>query len=210
MGPGETTVRGVDMFVQIIEGRAEDPAGMKALMGRWTAELRPGADGFLGTTAGVADDGRSIAIVRFESAAAAEANSRRPEQGAWWAEMSACYDGEVTFTGSEDVEFFLGGGSNDAGFVQVMKSSAIDREAMARMDAAFEAVAPTLRPDVIGSGRIWTGPTSAYDVTYFTSEAEAREGEAKDFPPEFADLMDDFQAMLASTEFIDLRDPWLF
>lgn len=198
------------MFVQIIEGRAKDPAEMKKQMERWMEELRPGAEGFLGTTAGVTDDGRAIAVVRFESAAAANANSERPEQGAWWDDMSATYEGDVAFTESEDVESFLAGGSNDAGFVQVMKSSAIDRRAMERIDAAFESVAATHRPDVIGSLRVWTGPSSAYDVTYFTSEAEAREGEAKDVPPEFADLMDDFQAVMASTDFIDLRDPWLY
>jgi hypothetical protein len=207
---GNPSVRGVDMYVQIIEGRAKDRARMRELMDRWSEELRPGADGFLGSTAGVTDDGRAIAFARFESEAAAVANSDRPEQGAWWEEMSACYDGDVTFTGSDEVEPFLAGGSNDAGFVQVMKSSAIDRSAMARMDAAFESVAATMRPDVIGSLRICTGPTSAYDVTYFTSEAEAREGEAKDFPPEFADLMDDVQAIMASTDFIDLRGPWLY
>ena len=207
--PRNPSVQGVDMFVQIIEGRAKDPARMKALMDRWIDELQPGAEGALGTTAGVTDDGRAIALARFESEAAARANSERPEQGAWWEEMSACYDGDVIFTESEDVETFLAGGSNDAGFVQVMKSSAIDRSAVARMDAAFESVASTVRPDLIGSLRIWTGPTSAYDVAYFTSEADAREGEAKDFPPEVADLMDDFQAVMASNDFIDLHDPWL-
>lgn len=207
---GNRVSGGVDMFVQIMEGRAKDPARMKELLVRWMDELRPGAGGFLGTTAGVTDDGRAIAFVRFESAAVARANSERLEQGAWWEEMSACYDGDVAFTESEDVESFLAGGSDDAGFVQVMKSSAIDRAVVARMDAAFESVAATLRPDVIGGARAWTGPTSAYDVTYFTSEAAAREGEAKDFPPEFAELMDDFQAVVASTEFFDLRDPWLY
>jgi hypothetical protein len=198
------------MFVQIMEGRAKDPAKMEALMDRWIDDLRPGAEGFLGTTAGIADDGRAIAIARFESAAAAQANSERPEQGEWWAEMSQCYDGDVTFTESDDVETLLAGGSDEAGFVQVMKSTAIDRALMSRMDAAFESAAPTYRPDVIGSLRIWTGPTSGYDVTYFTSEGAAREGEARDFPSEFADLMDDFQSLMQSTDFIDLRDPWLY
>ena len=207
--PG-TTSPGVDMFVQVMEGRAKHPAKMQELMDRWTEDLRPGAAGFLGTTAGVSDDGRAIAIARFESESAARANSERPEQGAWWGEMSACFDGDVTFTDSDDVETLLGGGSNDAEFVQVMKSSVIDRVLMSRLDAAFESAAPTYRPDVIGSLRIWTGPTSAYDVTYFTSEAEAREGESRDFPPEFAGLVDDLQSLMASTDFIDLRDPWLY
>jgi hypothetical protein len=198
------------MFVQIIEGQTSDPARMKALMDRWTDELRPGAVGFLGTTAGVTDDRRAIAVVRFESAAAAAANSERAQQGAWWAEMAACYDGEISFTESDDVETMLAGGSDDAGFVQVMKSAAVDRSLLARLDDAFESAAPTIRPDIIGSIRIWTDAASVYDVTYFTSEAEAREGEATDPPPELAEVMLDFESVMASTEFIDLRHPWLF
>lgn len=198
------------VYVQIIEGRAADRAGMQHLMKRWMDELRPGATGFLGTTGGVADDGRSIAVVRFESADAARANSDRPEQGDWWAEMEACYDGPVEFTESDDVHQFMSGGSDHAGFVQVMKSDDVDRSAMAEMDAAFERHAASWRPDVIGGLRIWTGPSSCYDVTYFTSEAAAREGESKPPPDELADMFDQFQDVMATTEFIDLSDPWLY
>jgi len=198
------------MFVQIIEGRASDQSGMKRLMERWMAELRPGATGFLGTTAGVAADGTSIAVVRFESADAARANSERPEQGEWWSEMEACYDGDVSFAESEDVKTFLGGGSNDAGFVQVMKSTGVDRDLVSRLDDMFEEHAPTVRPDLVGGLRVWTGPESAYDVSYFTSEAEAREGEAKPMPPEFDEFGADFEQLMANTEYIDLTDPWIY
>ena len=74
------------MFVQVIEGRVADRDALRRQMDRWMSELRPGATGFLGSTAGVTDDGYAIAFARFESAAAAEANSERPEQGRWWAE----------------------------------------------------------------------------------------------------------------------------
>jgi hypothetical protein len=198
------------MFAQIIEGRAADVAGMKRLMQKWVDELRPGADGFLGTTAGVAADGHAIAIVRFDSADAARANSARPEQGAWWAEMERCYEGEVSFAESEDTEMFLAGGSDDAGFVQVMKSGDVDREVLARLDGLFESRAAELRPDLIGSMRVWTAPRSGYDVSYFTSEAAAREGESQPPPPEFEEVAADFEAMVANTEFIDLSDPWLY
>jgi hypothetical protein len=198
------------MYVQVIEGRAADPARMKSLMERWMEELRPGASGFLGTTAGVAPDGRSIAIVRFDSAEAARANSDRPEQGRWWAEMEACYDGEVTFAESEDAEQFLAGGSNDAGFVQVMKGTGIDRESAARLDAVFEQHAAEYRPDLIGSLRVWTADDSAYDISYFTSEAEARAGEAKPMPPALQELSSEWQELMARTEFLDLSDPWLY
>ena len=145
-------------------------------------EQRPQASGFLGTTAGVTDGGRFIAVVRFESAAAAQANSQRPEQGRWWGETERRFEGEVTFTDSDDVETFLAGGSNDAGFVQVMKGAEVDRERVRAMDRAFEEHAATFRPDLIGALRAWTGPDRYVEVGYFTSEAEAREGEARSHP----------------------------
>ena len=110
------------MFVQVIEGKVSDKAGLRRQMDRWEAELRPGAIGFLGSTGGVTDEGVGFAIARFASADAA-GNSERPEQGQWWSETEKCYEGPVSFTDSEDVEEFLSGGSNDAGFVQVMKTA---------------------------------------------------------------------------------------
>ncbi len=92
----------------------------------------------LGVTSGATADGRAITIARFESEAVARTNSERPEQGAWWAETAKYYDGDAVFTETSDVEEFLGGGSNDAGFVQVMKSHDVDRDAMVRMDRMFE------------------------------------------------------------------------
>ena len=99
------------MFVQVIEGRVSDREGLHRQMDKWMGDLRPGATGFLGSTAGVTDDGYGIAFARFESAAAAKTNSERPEQGRWWAETEKCFAGEVTFTDSEDVETSLGPGT---------------------------------------------------------------------------------------------------
>jgi hypothetical protein len=200
----------VVMFVQVIEGRAADVDGMKRLMERWMDELKPGAEGYLGTTAGVAPNGHAVAVVRFESAAAAVANSDRPEQGEWWREMEACYEGEVAFFESDDVEIFLDGGSNDAGFVQVMKGHGIDRDVVARLDRVYEEHATSFRPDIIGGIRVWLGPDSGYDITYFTSEAEARKGESKEPPAALAELGPELEQIMANTEYIDLSDPWLF
>jgi hypothetical protein len=196
------------MFVQIIEGRVSDRDGLRRQMDSWQSELRPGAQGFLGSTGGVTDDGYAIVFARFESAAAAKANNDRPEQGRWWSETEKYYDGPVTFTDSEDVQTFLGGGSDDAGFVQVMKGTA-SRDQMREMDAAFEQHAPSFRPDLMGVLRVWTDPESYVEAAYFTSEAEAREGEKKEPPPELAEQMGEFEAMTANIQFFDLRDPWL-
>lgn len=195
------------MFVQIIEGRTTRGEELLARGESWQRELRPGAEGFLGVTAGVTPDGRAITIVRFEDQAKAEANAARPEQGEWWEQTAKLYDGEATFTNSSDVTEWHGGGSNDAGFVQVMKSTGVDRSQMEKMDAAFEEHMH-LRPDLIGGLRIWTGPDSCVEVAYFTSEAEARAGEKAEMPPEITELMSDFEGM-GETEYLDLTNPQL-
>lgn len=198
------------MFVQIIEGQVTDAAALRQQMDAWMADLRPGATGYLGTTAGQGADGRFVGVVRFDSEESALANSNRPEQGEWWAETQRCFDGAVTFTDSNDVELFMDGGSNDAGFVQVMKVTDVDRETVRRLDSAFEQFAPTMRPDLLGFVRAWTGPGDCVEAAYFTSEADARAGESVDPPAELQPLMADYQEVMAHTEFVDLRDPWLF
>jgi hypothetical protein len=197
------------MFVQVIEGRVSDREGLHRQMDKWQKDLRPGATGFLGSTAGVTDDGYGIAFARFESAAAAKANSERPEQGAWWSETARCYSGDVTFTESEDVETFLAGGSNDAGFVQIMRGTA-DRDQLHAIDAGFEKVAADWRPDLMGGLRVWTGPDRYVEANYFTSEADAREGEKKEPPSELAAQAAEFEKLMADVEYRDLRDPWLY
>jgi hypothetical protein len=196
------------MFVQIIEGRTRDAAGIKRLTERWQKDLAPGATGYLGSTGGVTADGKMIAMVRFESEAAARANGDRPEQGAWWAEMSKQYDGDPIFTESSDVEDFLGGGSNDAGFVQVMKSAGVDRARVAKMYEQF-AEFSSMRPDLIGGVRVWTGPGTCVEFNYFTSEADARAGEKQEMPPGVQKLMEEFEDVMKDTEFLDLTDPIL-
>ncbi len=198
------------MFVQVIEGRVADREGLRRQMDRWMTEVRPGATGFLGSTAGVTDDGVGFAVARFESAAAAKANSDRPEQGQWWTETEKCFDGPVTFSDSEDVETYLAGGSNEAGFVQVMKGSDTDRDEMRSLDERFEEHAASFRSDLIGGLRVWTAPGRYVEVAYFTSEADARQNEQKEPPPELAVLMGEYEELMAGVEFIDLRDPWLY
>ena len=199
------------MFVQVIEGKVSDKSGLRRQLDRWDAELRPGASGFLGSTGGVTDDGVGFAIARFESAAAAHANSERAEQGVWWSETEKCFDGPVSFTDSEDVEEFLGGGSNDAAFVQVMKTATGPGRAVVKdLDERFEKHASSWRPDLIGGVRVWTGETSTVEVNYFTSEADARANEAKEPPAELVELFAQYSDVFANTEYLDLRDPWLY
>lgn len=194
------------MFVQIIEGRVSDETSLRRQADRWNENLRPGAKGFLGSTSGITEDGRSVTLARFASEDAARANSERAEQGAWWSETEKCYAGEITFTESNDVTEWLAGGSDDAGFVQVMKSTGVDRAEVEALDDEMSKFA-AVRPDIIGGYRAWTGSDRCVEVAYFTSEAEARAGEQAELPPEFAELMERMQAASGEVEYLDLVEP---
>jgi hypothetical protein len=195
------------MFIQVITGQVADRAGLDGAFDRWERELRPGATGFLGSTGGVTADGRFIALARFESAEAAQANGDRAEQGAWWAEAEKCFDGPVTFRDCTDVDIFRGGGSDEAGFVQVMRGRA-DRTRVRALDDRVEAVLPALRPDLLGSVRAWYGDDYT-EAAYFTSEAEARAAEAQDPPPELADALSEWQDVMGEITYFDLTSPKL-
>jgi hypothetical protein len=198
------------MFVQVMEGRVRDVEGLRAQIDKWRAELAPGAQGFLGTTAGTTADGNFIALVRFESEAAARANSDRPEQGEWWAATSGLYDGDVTFTNCPDVDTFGAGGSDDAGFVQVMKGSA-DRARLQEVAQETEALLQRTRPDVLGGTVAWPGDGTFIQTVYFASEAEARDNEKREpATDEEREAWERMGSAMQVDTFIDISDPWLF
>ena len=199
------------MFIQVIQGRTSDAAGLRAAVEHWEEEIAPGAVGWLGSTGGVTEDGRAIAIVRFESEEDARRNSARPEQGRWWAETEQLYDGPVTFRDSTDVVLDLQGDPESAGFVQVVQGRTTDprraRELMAQDPETWAA----FRPDVLGSVEIAHEDGAYTLVLYFTSEAEAREGERKAAPPEVQAVIEQLMALSPEPlDFIDLRQPLLY
>src|SRR4051812_26222977 len=109
------------MFIQEFHGKVRDPELWKRQLDVWNAELRPGATGFLGSTSGLTPDGMMVSVVRFASEEAARANSERPEQQAWYEATMQAFDGDITFHDCSDVNTYRDGGSEDAGFVQVME-----------------------------------------------------------------------------------------
>jgi len=68
------------MFIQVIQGRATNPPGIRRDLGRWQRQLAAGADGWLGSTTGITEDGWSMSVIRFASEDQARRNSERPEQ----------------------------------------------------------------------------------------------------------------------------------
>ena len=199
------------MFMQVIKGRVADPARVKAALDRWAEELAPGAEGWLGTTAGVTEDGRFIAAARFESEEAARRNSDRPEQDRWWAETSRLFDGEPSFADSSDVQVDTNGDPGTATFVQVMQGRTNDPERARRLMAEDSTDWSAFRPDMLGSVAAGHDGGAYTMVMWFTSEAEAREGEAKEPPPELKAQMEEMGKLsVGEPEFFDLKDPWMY
>ena len=196
------------MFIQVISGTTKDVDAMERHSDRWQQEVRPGATGYLGITWGVTDDNRFVTVVRFDSAAAAQANSERPEQGAWWAEMEKLVT-DVTFHNCSRVETLFGGGKDDAAFIQVMQGRVKDR---AKADAVFaksaeaEKMLRVVRPDVIGEVVAIHDDGDTYtDVVYFSSEGEARSNEAKAMPDDAQAMIAEMDAALEVTDYLDMR-----
>jgi hypothetical protein len=197
------------MFAQIIEGKASSPEAMAAAGEAWEAQVRPVAEGFLGSTGGVAADGTAILVARFADRAAAEANNARPEQSAWYeAHGSTMFDGEPTFTDSEDVDEFLGGGSDYAGFVQITQGRIADRKALADFEARTTKLLMAARPDLMGGLRVWHDDNRYTEVNYFTSENEARANEAR-MGETMADDFEEYMDLVKVDRWIDLTDPVL-
>jgi hypothetical protein len=193
------------MFVQIIEGKVSNPAVFKERSDAWRRDLKPGATGYLGSTGGVTPDGRAIIIARFESRKAADANSARPEQGQWWAETEKAFDGAVTFRDCDDVDVVFDGGSNDAGFVQVIQGRVKDQESFRKMASEHEAELRQARPDILGMLVAWHGDGGFSQAVYFRDEAGTRKlEEATEGEEMRSEFMDQFEGQ---PTFFDLTNP---
>jgi hypothetical protein len=198
------------MFVQVIQGHVSDEAQVRQQMDKWVAEVAPGAVGWLGSTAGVTEDGRAVALARFESEEAAQQNSDRPEQTAWWNEMAALFTDEPEFHNSTSVEVDTPGDPSRAGFVQVMQGRTSDpdraRELMANDPTDWQA----FRPEILGTVSVGHDGDAWTMAIYFTSEAEAREGERKEPTPEMQQMMKEMDALsVGEPVYFDLKNPWL-
>ena len=195
------------MFVQVIQGGVKDADGLRQSLDRWISDISPGADGWLGTTWGLYGDSSFIALARFESAAAAQRNSDRPEQGSWWHEVESSLEGETRFADYDDLILLGPGGSDNAGFVQVMQGRVTDVERERTMTRDFAQRPMDFRPDILGGFAAIGDDGTFVQAIYFTSEADAREGEQKAMPADMQAMMEQSQANTTEIAFIDLTSP---
>jgi hypothetical protein len=192
------------MFIQVIQATCTRPDEVRALSKVWRDQLASDAQGWLGATYGFTNDHQFIAVVRFESREAAMRNSARPEQTRFAEQMTGLMDGPVEFRDCDDVTVFLDGGSDDAGFVQVIRGKTPDPErTKARLAETDEL--HRMRPEIIG-GTFALEPDGTFTETVaFTDEAAARAGERLE-PP--AEIRAELEEVFAGATFHDLREPW--
>ena len=193
------------MFIQVIQGKCTKQDELRALTDEWEERLASGADGWLGGTYGFTDDETFFGVVRFEDREAAMANSNRPEQGAWAERMAALFDGSVEFHDSDDVTLLFNGGSDEAGFVQIIRGK-VDGSARLRavMTSDPEGL-HAMRPDILGATLAIEEDGTYTETVAFTDEESARSGEGQPPPPEIAS---ELEYAMQGARFYDLRDPW--
>lgn len=194
------------MFVTVIRARSVDNATTQSAWKQWAAALRLGCDGFLGSTAGVAPNGQLVLVARFTDEEAAR-RSATPGNGAseWALIERACVPPLAVFE-SEQVDVSMGGGSDDAGFVQVLFGHG-DRVRARDVLLRGEAVLQRERPDIIGGFTAWRDRTFV-DVAYFRSESEARAGESRELSAEGREWFEQLASVMEFDEFVDLPHPW--
>jgi hypothetical protein len=197
------------MFIQVIEGKTQDPDALHRQLEVWERDLMPGAIGYLGSTGGCTSNGDCILVARFESREAAQRNSERPEQTQWWQETEKCFDGAVTFHDSVDVQVMTHGTLDEAQFVQVMEGHVTDRARAEALEREAEPMLAEMRPDLIGAVTAYFGDNEFTELAYFTSEEAAREGERREPPAEAMEQMAEWERIMKVERYLDIKDPWL-
>lgn len=196
------------MFAQIIRARVSDRQAAEAATTRWVMDVAPGARGWLGGTSGVTDDGELFVMAQFDSEGSARANSARPEQGQWWSEFTKSMDGEASFKDSNNVVVETAGDLSKAGFVQVMLGKSRDLNRSQELMAETAPARAAGRPDILGVTSVGHEDGQFTSVLYFTTEADAREGESKERPPEAQKFMDEMMSLtVGPPQFLDLKLP---
>ncbi len=193
------------MFIQIIQGKCTRQDELRALAESWRTEVGEAAGtGFLGGTYGFTDDDEFVGIVRFESKEKAMANSARPEQAAWAERMMALMAGPTEFHDCDDVTLMLDGGSDRAGFVQVIRGKVDDPQRLKAMMTDTEMLHRE-RPEILGGTLAIEEDGTFTETIAFTDEASAREGERKEMP---ADVRETMETAMHDVRYLDLHHPW--
>jgi hypothetical protein len=198
------------MFIRVIQGRATNPPGIRRDLGRWQRLLAADADGWLGSTTGITEDGWSITVVRFASEAQARRNSDRPEQREWWRDASQ-HLARVAVHDAPKVHTYRDGGADQAGFVQVIQGHSDDLERMASLGRDQEEVLAREAPHILGVtvAEHADRPGDFTQILYFTSEQDARRFEQERSAEDDEPVLEQLRSLMTDSRCFDLRDPQL-
>ncbi len=188
------------VFVVLARGPAGDPGALRRGWEEWHLRVESENAGWLGSTGGIASGGEWLAAVRYSSEEAARAAAIAD---------SDLLTGATTVEVTGDVHLVKGNGSPaDGGFVQFMRARVPDRDRLEAVEAAVGNQFATIRRDFLAGLRAWTGPDRLTAVDWFTSEADARAGEAIEIPADLGALFGEWMSLLHDVEWYDLVQPW--
>jgi hypothetical protein len=196
-------------FIQVMRGPVTDRDELRTMLDRWMEQQAPSAKGWLGTTSGVDDGGNFVALVRFATPEDARRNSDRSAQHQWWMETSKIFSGDVVFHDCVETDTIRGGGSDDAGFVQIIEGRVSNTELMRDLSRQLDAIDDDGRADLLGGNVALHGDGGFTMAAYFTDEASARRGEQSEPPPAVKSLLEQQAALMSDLTYTDLRQPWL-
>jgi hypothetical protein len=196
------------MFIRVIQGRATNPPGIRRDLGRWQRQLAVDADGWLGSTTGITEDGWSITVVRFASEAQARRNSDRPEQREWWRDASQ-HLARIVVHDASKVHTYGEGGADEAGFVQVIQGHIDDLERMASLGRDQEKVLAGEAPHILGMtvAEHTDRPGDFTQIVYFTSEQDARQFQPEPLFEADEPAQEERRSLMTNLRSFDLRDP---
>jgi hypothetical protein len=198
------------VFIQVVQGKCTRQDELRAHGDAWVKDISPHAEGWLGGTFGFTDDDMFVGVVRFESREAAMANSGRPEQQEWARRANELMDGPMEFHDCDTVLTMLDGGSDDAGFVQVIRGKVDDPSRLASGLDRMADVLREARPEIIGATLAIEEDGTFTETVSFTDEAAAREGERTAMPDNEAvrELMEEWDRSTHDVRYLDLHHPW--
>jgi hypothetical protein len=198
------------MFIRVIQGRATNPPGIRRDLGRWQRQLAADADGWLGSTTGITDDGWSITVVRFASEAQARRNRDRPEQREWWRD-AAQHLARIAVHDAPKVHIFRDGGAEEAGFVRVIQGHRDDLERMVSLGRDQEEVLAREAPHILGMtvAEHADRPGDFTQIVYYTSEQDARRYDQEPAAEAEEPALKELRDLMTDLRSFDLRDPQL-
>lgn len=193
------------MFIQILQAHCTRQAELHQVIEEASAGLADRA-GWLGGTFGFTGDDRFVGVVRFESEEACRELTGTENAQLWLERAQKLCDEPVQVHESADVTMMLEGGSDRAGFVQVMRGRVADAEKLRHLVSdEMASMLHQARPEIVGATLAVEPDGSFTETIAFTDEKSARMGEQQEMPDEVRAEID---SAMADVEFLDLQQPW--